>query len=216
MKIYCLPGFGVDEKIFGNLKLNAEMSFINWLNPLTKETIEAYAKRMASSILDEEPVIIGISFGGMMALEIAKQQPVKKIILISSIKHGGELPLSLRWIGKLKLNRVFPVKKIQQSDRFYKTANRRLGAYTKEEQAFANAYRKNASLNYINWSFEQILNWKNKTYPDGAVHIHGNKDLIFPIKYVRPTHVIDNGTHMMAWNRADEISRIINDCLASL
>ena len=216
MTLYCIPGFGVDDKIFGNLKLNADLVFINWLDPLPKETISEYAARMASKIEEDDPVILGISFGGMIALEIAKQRPVKQIILISSVKTRSELPQQLKITGKLRLNRLFPVKKVQQNDQFYKVANRRLGARTPEEQAFANAYRKNASLNYVNWSFEQILNWKNTECPPKTIHIHGDKDQIFPMKPIKPTHVIENGTHMMVWNRAMEISEIINDVLKKL
>ena len=216
MKLYCIPGFGVDDKIFGNLKLNADLHFMNWLDPLPKESLKAYAARMASEITDDEPVIVGISFGGMIAVEIAKIRPVKQIILISSTKLRSELPKHLRTIGLLRLDKLFPVKKVQQSDRFYEVANRRLGAITPEEKQFANSYRKTANLNYVNWSFDKILNWKNKECPDNTIHIHGNKDKIFPIKYIQPTHVIENGTHMMVWNRADEISRIINEALGKL
>ena len=216
MKLYCIPGFGVDDKIFGKLTLNASLHFINWLDPFPKETLQAYALRMAASIDDEAPVILGISFCGMIALEIAKLRPVKQIILISSVKSRSELPAQLRTIGMLRLNKIFPVKKVQQSDRFYKVANRRLGAVTQEEKDFANAYRRSADLNYVNWSFDKILNWQNTQCPEGTIHIHGDKDQIFPIKYISPTHIIKNGTHMMVWNRAGEISKIINNVLERL
>lgn len=217
MKVYCIPGFGVDDKIFSKLKIkNAELHYINWLTPLPKEDFTAYCKRMAAFVIDENPVLLGVSFGGMVALEIAKLRPVQQIILISSVKNSKELPAQLRLIGKLKLNKIFPVKKIKDSDKFYEMANRRLGAVTDEEKTFANAYRRNANLDYVNWSFNQILNWKNNDYPKNIVHIHGSRDMIFPIKNIHPTHIIDGGTHMMVMNRAAEISNIINDVLRNI
>lgn len=217
MKIYCIPGFGVDEKIFGRLNIpDAELECINWLTPLPKETITAYAHRMASSITCEEPVIIGISFGGMMAIEIAKQRIIRQIILISSVKTRKELPLQLKTIGLLKLDKIFPVKKIQQSEKAYELANKRLGAITEEEKSFANVYRRTADINYINWSFDKILNWRNEFVPQNIIHIHGDKDQIFPINNIKPTHLIENGTHMMAWNKAEEISEIINKSLTEI
>ncbi len=134
MKLFCIPGFGVDDKIFGNLKLNAEPVFINWLNPLGHESISNYATRMATAIDEDHPILLGISFGGMIALEIAKQRPVKQIILISSVKSRNELPGRLKLIGQLRLNRLFPVRKVPQNDHFYEVANRRLGATTAEEK----------------------------------------------------------------------------------
>lgn len=214
MKVYCIPGFGADEKMFAKLDFEGmRPQYLNWISPLPREPIQGYARRMASRITEEEPVIIGISFGGMTALEIAKFRPVKQIILISSVKNRKELPHILKLTGFLRLNRIFPVKKIPQNDRLYEVANKRLGAFTPEEKNFANSYRKIADLNYVNWSFEQILNWKNQEYPPGTIHIHGSKDQIFPIKNIRPTHTIPGGTHMMAWNRANEISRIIRENL---
>lgn len=212
--IYCIPGFGVDERIFSNLHIDdAILQCINWLDPLKGESFRSYTMRMADRMTADGPLtIIGISFGGMVAQEIARFRKVKQIILISSVKSRREMPLYMRIAGALKLNKIFPVKIIQQSDRVYKIANRRLGAYTPEEREFANAYRKTASLNYINWSFDKILNWENENGSAATItHIHGSKDQILPIKYIKADYVIEGGTHMMAWNRAAEISRIITE-----
>ena len=216
MIVYCIPGFGVDEKIFNNLALNADLRFINWLDPLKGESLRQYAERMASSIDGEDVVILGISFGGMIAQEIAKFRRVKQIILVSSIKSRKELPKHLRITGRLRLDKLFPVKKIPDNEKAFKLANKRLGAFTAEEQLMANRYRRHANLNYVNWSFDKILNWKNDQCPANTIHIHGNKDRVFSIKNIKPTHVIDNGTHMMVWNRAGEISKIINEVLKKL
>lgn len=214
-KIYCIPGFGTDEKIFSNLTIdNAALVYINWLDPLPKESYPDYVQRMAAKIDETEPVIIGVSFGGMVALEIARTRKVKQVILISSIKTTDELPRKWRLIGRLKLNKVFPIKRIQATETFYALANKRVGAFTEEEKAFANNYRRIIKTNYMIWALHQILNWKNKEVPENIVHIHGTDDLIFPVKTSHPTHIIQGGTHMMVMNRAAEVSAIINDVLA--
>ncbi|MBO9593039.1 MAG: alpha/beta hydrolase [Niabella sp.] len=214
MNLYCIPGFGVDERIYGNMKIDkARLCFLNWLDPDPQESFTAYAQRMAAGIKDEDAILVGISFGGMVALEIAGFRNIKQVILISSIKQRSEMPLQMRLAGALRLNRIFPVKKIQQSETAYRIANRRLGAYTPEEQEFANAYRKTAKLGYVNWSFDKILNWKNTHAFKNVIHIHGDRDRIFPIKHIKPDYIIKEGTHMMVWNRAAEISAIINKVL---
>src|ERR1044071_3731439 len=94
--IYCISGLGADEKIFAKLQLEGyELKHIPWLIPERTETIDAYARRMAASIKEDDPILIGVSFGGMIAIEIARQRPVQKLILISSIKCVAELP---RWM----------------------------------------------------------------------------------------------------------------------
>ncbi len=216
-KIYCIPGFGADEKIFAHLSINnAELVFINWLKPAPKELYKDYVLRMAEKIQDPDPVIIGVSFGGMVALEIAKARPVKQLILVSSIKSTEELPRKWRLIGRLRLNHIFPIKRIQANERFFAMANKRLGAFTREEQEFANHYRRIIDKDYMIWALNQILNWRNADFPSNIVHIHGDADLLFPIKPLRPTHVIRGGTHMMIVNRAAEISAIINEVLKNV
>jgi pimeloyl-ACP methyl ester carboxylesterase len=216
-KIYCIPGFGADDKIFNNLRIdNAELVFINWLKPLPREPYKDYVLRMAEKIQEHDPVIIGVSFGGMVALEIAKAMPVKQVILISSIKNTDELPRKWKLIGKLRLNHIFPIKRIQANERFFAVANKRLGAFTKEEQDFANNYRRIIDKDYMIWALNQILNWRNTDFPLNVIHIHGDADLIFPIKPLKPTHIIKGGTHMMIVNRAAEISAIINGVLKDL
>ncbi|GAB3431686.1 alpha/beta fold hydrolase [Niabella aquatica] len=215
-KVYCIPGFGVDEGIFANLEVDADLQFLNWIKPYQQESIEGYARRMAVKIEEQQPVILGVSFGGMIAVEINKFLPAKQLIIISGVKCRRELPFHLRCIGHLRLDKIFPVRKIQQSEKVYEIANKRLGAFTPEEKAFANAYRRNADIGYVNWSFDKILNWKNKDYPSHTIHIHGDCDKIFPLKTISPTHVIKSGTHMMIYNRANEISTIINKVLGEM
>lgn len=213
-KIYCIPGFGTDKKIFSKLKLSHPFEVIEWQKPFKNEDLTSYTFRMAEAIKDEQPILIGVSFGGMIALEIAKLRHIEKLILVSSIKNRKEMPFRYRMVGRLGLNKFFPMKKINESDTFLALANKRLGATTQEEKNFSNNYRKNADLDYTHWGINQILNWKNKDMPIAQVyHIHGDNDKIFPVKKIRPTHIVEGGTHLMIVNRATEISAIINSLI---
>jgi pimeloyl-ACP methyl ester carboxylesterase len=105
-KIYLFPGLGADERVFVNLDLSGfEPVFIQWIQPLKNETIEAYALRLTEQIPDENPSLIGVSFGGMIAVEVAKHIPAEKVILISSAKNGNEIPGYYPLAGKLQLDR---------------------------------------------------------------------------------------------------------------
>ena len=61
----------------------------------------------------------------------------------------------------------------------------------------------------MRWAVDAILHWENEQLPDGLVHIHGAKDMPFPVKYLKPTHLIPDGGHFMVLNRAEEINRIL-------
>jgi pimeloyl-ACP methyl ester carboxylesterase len=212
--IYCISGLGADERVFQGLSIRDHtLVHLPWLSPFRKESMASYANRMASQIMDENPLIIGLSFGGMLAIEMAKQQPVGKIILISAPKTQSEIPAWMRWVGLLKMNRWLPVK----SNRFTEKADdRRMGIQTPEEKNMVENYRKNADREQVDWAIDQILNWRNTWVPDQAYHIHGEKDKMFPLKNVRPSHIIAGGTHIMILNKAGEISACIEKILLGI
>jgi pimeloyl-ACP methyl ester carboxylesterase len=205
--IYCISGLGADEKIFTNLHINGyELKYIPWIRPHKKESLAGYAKRLSEYIKEDAAVLLGVSFGGMMGIEIAKQKPLQKLIIVSSIKSVSELPRWMKTAGKLKLDKVVPVSLHKYAERI---GNARLGVSNNEEKEMVRAYRKNADLVFVDWAITQIVNWKNDWQPDSLIHIHGDRDKIFPIKKVKPTYIIKEGTHMLIYNRAAEIGEFI-------
>jgi pimeloyl-ACP methyl ester carboxylesterase len=209
--IYCISGLGADEKIFINLNIKGyHLQYIPWIRPHKNERIEGYAKRMGEYIKEDAAVLLGVSFGGMMGIEIAKQIPLRKLILVSSIKSARELPRWMRTAGALKLDKLLPASIHKYTE---KIGNSRLGVSTKEEKEMVRAYRRNADLVFVDWAITQILNWKNNWQPENIIHIHGDRDKIFPVKKIKPTNIIKDGTHMIIYNRAGEISEYIQNCI---
>ncbi|MEN8444017.1 MAG: alpha/beta hydrolase [Cyanobacteria bacterium J06555_13] len=92
-KIYFVSGLGADERIFQWLRYDGfQPVHIQWRAPERGEPIEGYAKRLSEQIEEDNPVIVGLSFGGMIAIEIAKQMNTQKIVLLSSVKETSEIP----------------------------------------------------------------------------------------------------------------------------
>jgi len=205
--IYCISGLGADERAFERLAINGyALQHLKSIDPLNNETLSSYAARMLEQVKDENPVLLGLSFGGMIAVEVAKHIAVEKLILISSVKTCNEIPKWMRVAGTLNLHKFIPIK----TNRFTEKADdRRMGIETIEEKNFVDHYRKNANQKYIDWAIGQILNWRNALVPENTFHIHGENDRMFPLKNIQPTHIIKNGTHIMILNRAKEISTCI-------
>ena len=85
MKVYGISGLGADKRVFEKLTLDLELIPIDWITPYKNERIEDYAKRLSKKIdKKEEFIIIGVSFGGLIATEISKILKSKLTILISS------------------------------------------------------------------------------------------------------------------------------------
>lgn len=212
--IYCISGLGADERAFSKLKINGyQLQVIPWLMPEVNEKIEHYATRMRTAIKDKNPVLMGLSFGGMLCTEIAKQIPVDKIIIISSIKSSKELPFWMKTVAKLKLHKIVPLRSTRLTEPIQ---NMMLGVQSQEEKTIASNYRKSVGLPYTNWAVNQALNWKNDWQHPRIYHIHGDKDNMFPIKNIKADFTIKNGGHFMVMNHAREVSDCINSILAEL
>ncbi|HEY8689571.1 MAG TPA: alpha/beta hydrolase [Chitinophagaceae bacterium] len=209
--IYCISGFGADEKLFSKFQFpQHEIHFIKWIIPEKNESIEAYAKKLIFQIHHDNPILIGLSFGGMMCIEIAGQIKIELIIIISSIKTNAEMPLWMRISGKLKLNRLFPMRSFKLIEPL---EDYNLGVITKEEKRMVSDYRKNIDPVYSDWAINAILNWKNTVAPKNLYHIHGDNDRIFSIKKIKPDYTIQSGGHMMILNKSDEVNKCISSIL---
>lgn len=211
--IYCISGLAADERAFSQLAPDGyTLTCLPWLTPLPKETITAYAIRMSNAITSEKPVLMGLSFGGMMSIEIAKVLPVEKIILISSIKSRHEMPWWMKVAGMLRLNKIFPMRSYKITE---PVQNWFIGVTNSQEREMVKFYRKNAPQEYIDWAVNEILKWRNEWLPAKLFHIHGDSDHIFPIGNVAPTHVIKGGGHLMIMNKASQVNASLKQILAT-
>lgn len=206
--IYIISGFGADERVFSKLDFgNNKVYFIQWRIPEKHETIVSYAYRMSREIVHPNPILIGLSFGGMMAIEIAKLIPIEKVILISSIRDRYELPLFMKLTALLHLNKIIPMRPYKILEPI---ENYNLGVETVEEKKLVKEYRQNIDPRYTDFAINEIVNWKNEWSPENTIHIHGTNDHIFPIKYIKnPDYIIRGGGHLLLMNNADEVNEIL-------
>lgn len=211
--IYCISGLGADERAFSRLKVPGyHLICLPWLTPLAKESITEYATRMSNSITVENPILMGLSFGGMMSIEISKLRSVEKVILISSIKSDKELPRWMKLAGSLKLNRILPMRSSRITEPIQ---NRFIGITLPDEIEMVRSYRRNAPQVYMDWAINEVLNWRSDLQPVPIYHVHGDADRIFPLNNVSPNYVIKNGGHFMIMNKAEEVNAALQKILSS-
>ncbi|MBW8685014.1 alpha/beta hydrolase [Chitinophaga rhizophila] len=209
--LYLLSGMGADRRIFKNLTFPAgyTVHYLDWLTPEAGETFPAYAARMAAGIAHEHVTLIGVSFGGMLAVEIARQRPVQKVILISSIKNTLERPPYLGWVKKTGLLVLLRLPDAIIFTRRKGIVKIFLNAETDEELQLLSDYMRKTSYGYLRWGIRTIVHWANDFVPASIVHIHGGKDRAFPMKFVKADYTIADGGHFMVYNRAAQISDIL-------
>ncbi|WP_196894268.1 alpha/beta fold hydrolase [Aureivirga marina] len=214
--IYFVPGLAASVEIYDYLNLpedRYECIFLEWLIPTSKkESIEHYAKRLCEQITHENPVLVGVSFGGIMVQEMSKIISVRKVIIISSIKSSREFPLKLKLIRGLKLYKLLAPRAFQDLEKisskyFGKKAQKRIGHYKK--------FLSVRDPRYIEWAIHTVLHWKQKERLSIVSHIHGEEDFIFPIKYINDCIVIKGGTHAMIIEKHKKIRKVLISLLES-
>ncbi|MBS1496140.1 MAG: alpha/beta hydrolase [Bacteroidetes bacterium] len=211
--IYIFSGLGADKRIFQNLDFEGmEVHFVDWITPLPKEAIEEYAKRISQKITSNSPIIIGLSFGGMLAIEIGKIIYTEKIILISSAKTKSELPFYYRIAGRLGLQKIIPVS-------FFKTptyfSNWYFGTENIKDKKVLADIMQDADPVFLKWAIEKILNWKNTVTLSNLYHIHGTRDIALPILFVKPNVKVPGAGHLMVYNKPVIISEFIKKTIAA-
>jgi pimeloyl-ACP methyl ester carboxylesterase len=208
INIYCISGLGADHTVFNRLHLpNVQLVAVPWLAPENKETLANYALRMAAQIPEAQPILLGLSFGGLVAQEIAKQRPIKKLILLSTMQQ----PTGLRSL--LHTYKKFPVYNWLPASMLRWVLLRNIWVFgklnAKNKKALRNMIHQ-FSPTYYKWAFGQILNWNGKGSLEVPVcHIHGSKDWLFPIAQAKPDFAVMDAGHLMVLTHAKQVSGLI-------
>ena len=209
ISVYIISGLATDERVFRNIHFPEfiEVHFIAWKKPLRKETLDAYTARLIKEIDQSKPfVLLGLSFGGVIAQEIAKKTDPFETVIISSITSSKELPWYFRLIGKLKLNRIFPFG-------FFKFPNFFLnwifGAKSRDDKKLLAGILRDADTSLIRWSVEQLLSWRSENKVEKNFRIHGTKDKLLPLKNKNSDAIITGGGHLMIYNKAQDVELIL-------
>lgn len=207
-EVYVLSGLGVDHRVFEHFRFeNMRVTFLAWVLPVKHESLTAYAKRMAQQITTAHPILIGLSFGGMVAIEIAKILAVQKIICIASAKEKAEIPLLFRLLGRLKVHTLLPTARLKRSNSLTYWF---FGVHTQEDKKLLKAILDDTDPVFLRWAIDAILTWNNTTIPSNVLHIHGDRDRLLPHRLVTVDYSIVGGGHFMTVNKASQIEAIIS------
>ncbi len=192
-----MPGMAANPSIFEYIQLPEDRFVIHtleWQLPRPKETISDYAKRMTEFITHSDVVLIGVSFGGVLVQEMAKHIPLKKLIIISSVKSKSELPRRMKLSRKLKLYKILPTRLIEDVDKLAKYA---FGETVKDRVALYQKYLSMNDRHYMSWAVKEMVCWDQETPSKDIIHIHGDADRVFPIRYINNCIIVPGGSHIM-------------------
>lgn len=217
LKIYFIPGLGADRRMYYHqLRLFPQAVVLEHLPAVKGETLALYARRVAALIDTSAPfALVGTSLGGMIAMEISRILKPEKVILIASVKNRSELPGFIKSMKYLNLHRLFSGKAYQ---RLNQLAAQRLDSRNDSEAAgLIKAMMLDMQPDFIEWAINAVINWQPPAeYRSDVVHIHGDNDLLFPLRKIKNAIVIEKGTHIMNMTLSEEINKHLVNALKSL
>lgn len=212
-----LPGMGADERVFRLQSVEfRELIVPDWIPPEPHEAFSQYAKRMAEHINPGTTCVIGgISFGGMLALEMAPHLKARACILISSVRSPDELPARL--LRMRPLTSLLPLIPSPLNGRLARLAlalgGERLGTSTRtflQQLQSANAH-------FLRWASRAVLSWQPE-YKGSAVpihQIHGDRDHVLPHGLTRPDVIVAGGGHLLTITHPNEVNAFIRKCMTT-
>lgn len=154
---YILSGLGADHRVFARIDFPENHTHLPWIENQPNESLSDYSFRLAKGIHHENPILIGLSFGGIIAQEIAAILPVKELILISTIKSRCEKPWYFELAAKLNFVSLMP--------RFLLAKPNILVAYAfslsnKDERDVLDSCFENTTTDHLRWAMNKIIRWK--------------------------------------------------------
>ncbi|MFD0962925.1 alpha/beta hydrolase [Pseudofulvibacter geojedonensis] len=200
--VYLMPGMAASKAIFEYINLPCdqfELHYLEWIIPYKKEALTSYAKRMSELVQHQNPVLLGVSFGGILVQEMNKYISVKKTVVVSSVLNEKDYPFRMKFAKLSKVYKLAPTRMFSDVEKLAKYA---FGVTIKER---IELYKKYLSVNdkkYLDWALEEIINWKQTQKLDNVIHIHGTNDRVFPFKNIKGDFIaVKNGTHVMIINK---------------
>ncbi|MFD2163381.1 alpha/beta hydrolase [Paradesertivirga mongoliensis] len=213
MKAYFISGLAADGSVFSKLKLphHIEVIYLDWLPVQPCESLQQYSLRLAQPIKKDEPfVLIGLSFGGIVAIEISKVFSPFKLILISSAARVDQIPVVYRLMGKLKMELMLPPGMLIVLKPFLYWF---FGPLSKDSTKLIGDYISKADHRLLIWSLGKISRWRNNEQLPGLVQIHGSSDRVFPISISKADHIVAGG-HLCVYDNSPAVSAVLTKLLS--
>jgi len=212
--VYLMPGMAASPLIFDGISLDKaqyDVIKLKWHIPEKGISLQDYAKQMCAQIQHKAPVLLGVSFGGLLVQEMAKHIKTKKVIAVSCVKSHTELPKRMLFAKYTKVHRLLPTGLVSNVEllakyAFGETVTKRLHLY---EQ-----YLSVRDKYYIDWSIDKIVNFKQDKPLKNLIHIHGDKDNVFPIINIKNCVRVKNGTHTMIIHRAKWFNENLSELIS--
>jgi len=207
-----LPGMGADARMFEAQRAAfPRLRTLEWKRPGRHESIGAYARRISKALPDGPLVLGGVSFGGVIAQEIAVVRKPAALVLIATLVH----PREIRW--GLPMARHLPGGVFQiagscgpRLGRFSCLLNKTIagGMFPMTEMI------ADADPQFLAWAERSVLSWAPSPRAKiPTLRIHGTRDPILRPANRRGIIMIRGAGHLLNMTHADAVNNTIRQFL---
>lgn len=214
-RLVLIPGLGVDEGLFApQREAFPQIECPSWIEHHHGESLRSYAHRLAATIEPGGPMVLGgQSFGGMLALEIARVLQPRAVILIASCRSAKSIPAPFWWLeaaSRLMSDKMARRIVLAQTSAIVW----RLGCSDEATRRFLEQRLSDASISFIRWAVHAIRRWTfDARLPMPVYHIHGQRDRLIPVKNVNADVEVAGAGHLLNMTHREQVNSFIRDCL---
>ena len=208
-KQYFISGLGADKTAFQNLEdFGTTKIMIDWISNRPNESLYDYAARIIEKYgITSDDILAGLSFGGLVAQQIADILKPDYVILISSFRTKDDLKIQFSSGLKLKLHKLMPEMK---SEFIGTIVANYLNSGTNQSKSALKAMLSSTDMKLMKWSLEKIYEQNNPLAIDVKKYsLIGSIDRVVKPWKIESTYIVEGGSHFMVYDKAEEISDII-------
>jgi pimeloyl-ACP methyl ester carboxylesterase len=208
------PGLGADDRLAPfHVIPGFEARWIAW--PELEDTggWEAFMEKILPAIPDEA-IYLGISFGGLVALEAARHKRPLALVLIGSLYGSREIPFFFR-LAKPLLGflpaALFDLRFVPKA-----VISWFFGIHAREHLELFQAMARDLPPARVKQLCKLLLA-AAPLHPEGVpiLALHGDRDRLLPLRLKhQPIQVVAGGGHLISMTHAPIINRAIESFLA--
>jgi pimeloyl-ACP methyl ester carboxylesterase len=212
LNVYLIPGMGADHRLYERIRIeHGQVHYLNWKPHGKAKSLAEYAEIMASHVTTDNNVIVGSSMGGMMAVELSRLVKPLSTILLSAPTGRHEFPPLLKAVHKSRIQHVLSPKQVLGVSWLADTF---MGFKDDQHRALFYEMLKGNGKEFMHFSVKAILDWRNTEPPHGDyIQIVGSKDKLFKVHRMKDPIVLEGSGHFTTFEKADELTVIINNYL---
>jgi pimeloyl-ACP methyl ester carboxylesterase len=208
--LFVLSGIGGDERLFDPQRAVRDVRPIRWILPADpREPLIEYAARLARQLSIHEPFDIGgSSFGGMIALELARHLSPRQVFLFGSCRSPRAIAPLLRALRSLAV--ISPDRLLHPPRMLQPLIARWFGATSPAHvDLFAQMLAATPPA-FTRWAARAVFSWPGVAELSMPIHhVHGDRDHLIPVHRVKPDRVIAGAGHLLNLTHADAVNDFI-------